>query len=290
LGYFYVIIRILDINTIQFYVLLRNFLLFLSMKPEDSRVILIGAGPGDPDLLTIKGDRMLRKADVVLYDALVVTEMLSRCRATAKLVYVGKRKGNAAMSQEEINHLLLWHARRHCLVVRLKGGDPLVFGRGHEEVAFLAGHGIKTEIIPGISSALAAPALAGISITQRGINESFWVVTGTLSDGALSKDIVHAAQSTATLIVLMGMGKLGEIASLVSALRSPFEPMAIIEQASGQAQRQVYSTAQNIVADALSHGLGTPAVIVVGNVVDNIMPGFVSGTLNSHQTSGIPHV
>jgi uroporphyrin-III C-methyltransferase len=260
------------------------------MRPEDSRVILVGAGPGDPDLLTIKGDRMLRKADVVLYDALVNTEMLSRCRSTAKFVYVGKRKGNAPMAQEEINRLLLWHARHHRLVVRLKGGDPLVFGRGHEEVSFLADHGIKTEIIPGLSSALAAPALAGISVTQRGITESFWVVTGTLSDGTLSKDIIHAAQSTATLIVLMGMGKLAEIASLISALRSPLEPMAIIEQASGPAQRQVYTTAQNIVADALSHRLATPAVIVVGNVVDNIMPGFVSGSLNSYQPSGISHV
>ena len=161
-----------------------------------------------------------------------------------------------------------------------------MFGRGHEEVSFLAGHGVKSEIIPGISSALAAPALAGISITQRGINESFWVVTGTLSDGSLSRDMIHAAQSTATLIILMGMGKLTEIATLVTALRSPLEPMAVIENASTAAQRQVYSTAQNIVADALSNGLATPAVIVVGNVVENIMPGFAPlQMINSQITS-----
>lgn len=241
------------------------------MDNNKHRVILVGGGPGDPELLTIKADRALRAADVVLYDALVNEEILERCRYSCKRIYVGKRKGAAAFSQDDINRLLLWHAQHHHLVVRLKGGDPLVFGRGHEEVSYLQQHGIKTEIIPGISSALAAPALAGISVTQRGVNESFWVVTGTLSDGTLSGDMVHAAQSTATLVILMGMGKLTEIAALVSDLRSPFEPMAIIEQASTPAQRQVYSTAQHIVADAIAHELSTPAVIVVGSVVENLM-------------------
>jgi uroporphyrin-III C-methyltransferase len=254
------------------------------MDYEKPRIYLVGAGPGDPELLTVKADRVLRTADVVLYDALANVEILDRCRPMCKRIYVGKRKGNAAMSQEEINRLLLWHAQRNRSVVRLKGGDPLVFGRGHEEISYLNQHGIKAEVIPGISSALAAPALAGISVTQRGVNESFWVVTGTLSDGSLSSDIVHAAQSTATIIVLMGMGKLAEIARLVADLRSPFEPMAIVEQASTPAQRQVYSTAHDIVADALAHSLSTPAVIIVGRVVDNLMSGCLPIYSNYQQT------
>lgn len=236
-----------------------------------SRVILVGAGPGDPDLLTVKADRLLREADVVLYDALVNTTMLERCRATCKRIYAGKRKGHAPLSQDEINRLLLWHARRHSLVIRLKGGDPFVFGRGHEEISFLRQHDIYAEWVPGISSALAAPALAGISVTQRGINESFWVVTGTLSDGSLSNDIIHAAQTTATLVVLMGMSRLSEIASVISHYRSPYEPMAVVQEASTSRQQQVVSTAKNIAADALAAGIGTPAVIVAGAVVDHAL-------------------
>jgi uroporphyrin-III C-methyltransferase len=247
---------------------------------DQSRVILAGAGPGDPDLLTLKADRALRAADAVLYDALANADLLERCRPSCKRIYVGKRKGNAAMSQDEINRLLLWHAKHHSLVVRLKGGDPLVFGRGHEEISYLNRYGINTEVIPGISSSLAAPALAGISVTQRGVNESFWVVTGTCADGSFSNDIVHAAQSTATIVILMGMGKLANIAELVARHRSPFEPMAIVEQASLPSQRQLFSTAHNVVADARSQGIATPAVIVVGAVVEHALPFLQSADLH----------
>lgn len=236
------------------------------------RVILIGAGPGDPDLLTLKADRLLREADVVLYDALVNTDVLTRCRRTCKLVHVGKRKGNAPLSQEQINRLILWHAQHHGLVVRLKGGDPFVFGRGHEEATFLSKFGIQAEVVPGISSALAAPALAGISVTQRGVNESFWVVTGTLSDGSMSNDLLHAAQSSATIVILMGLGKLSEIAALIAKYRSPLEPMAIVEHASTESQREIYSIASNITAEAEAHQISAPAVIIAGNVVENALP------------------
>lgn len=239
------------------------------MRTALSRVVLVGAGPGDPELMTVKADRLLREADVVLYDALVNTRMLDRCRTDCRQVYVGKRKGYAPMSQDDINSSLLYHAQRHQLVVRLKGGDPFVFGRGHEEVFYLAQYGIRTEVVPGISSALAAPALAGIPLTQRGVNESFCVVTGTLSDGSISNDIALAAQSTATIIILMGMSRLAEIASAICALRSPLEPMAVVSHASTPLQRQVYSTAANIAADSLASGVETPAVIVVGSVVES---------------------
>lgn len=241
------------------------------MNHQKGRVVLIGAGPGDPELLTLKGDKVLREADVVLYDALVDVGMLERCRPDCKRVYVGKRKGNASISQEHINRLILWHAEREPLVVRLKGGDPFVFGRGHEEASFLARFGIQAEIIPGISSALAAPALAGISVTQRGVNESFWVITGTLSDGALSNDMIHAAQSSATLIVLMGLGKLSEIAQIITTYRSPLEPMAIVEHASTPGHREIFSVACNITAAAEGHQVTGPAVIIIGNVVENTL-------------------
>ncbi|MEJ1242002.1 uroporphyrinogen-III C-methyltransferase [Chryseolinea sp. T2] len=260
----------------------------MSTDDEKSRVVLMGAGPGDPELLTIKADRLLREADVVLYDALVNTEILERCRPGCKLVYVGKRKGNASLSQDEINRLILWHAHHHFLVVRLKGGDPFVFGRGHEEAAYLLRFGIHAEIVPGITSALAAPALAGISVTQRGVNESFWVVTGTLSDGGLSTDITYAAQSSATIVILMGLGKLAEIAALVARYRSPLEPMAIVQHASTPGQREVYSNANNITADAETHQISAPAVIIVGNVVENTLSS-IEPIVRTYQPSLLPN-
>ncbi|MGC3946549.1 MAG: uroporphyrinogen-III C-methyltransferase [Chryseolinea sp.] len=259
------------------------------MNYDTPRVALVGAGPGDPDLLTIKADRLLREADVVLYDALVNTDILKRCRPACKLVYVGKRRGNAPLSQEQINRLILWHAQNHLLVVRLKGGDPFVFGRGHEEASFLFRYGIETEIVPGITSALAAPALAGISVTQRGINESFWVVTGTLSDGGLGNDLIHAAQSSATIVILMGLGKLAEIAALISKHRSPMEPMAIVGSASTKNQKEVYSTAENIVVDAEEHELSAPAVIIVGSVAEHALSS-IEPIVNSYQLSPIPNL
>ena len=255
---------------------------------EKSRVVLMGAGPGEPELLTVKGDRILREADVVLYDALINTEILDRCRPACKLVYVGKRKGNASLPQDEINRLILWHAQHHRMVVRLKGGDPFVFGRGHEEASFLSRFGITAEIVPGITSALAAPALAGISVTQRGVTESFWVVTGTLSDGGLSNDIIHAAQSSATIVILMGLAKLPEIAALIARHRSPLEPMAIIQHASARTQCEVYSNANNITADAEAHQISAPAVIIVGSVVENTLSS-IEPIVRTYQPALIPN-
>ncbi len=232
-----------------------------------SLLYIVGAGPGDPELITVKGLNAIRQGDVILYDALVSTELLKEAKPGCKLVYVGKRKGKKEFSQDEINQLIVFYATRYSVVVRLKGGDPYVFGRGHEELAYATRHGVRAEVINGISSALAAPAAAGIPLTKRGVNESFWVITGTLSDGSISKDIMLAAQSTATVVILMGMTHLPKIAQLFEQARSANEPVALIQQATWDEQKIAIGNASDIVAMAMSKGISSPAVIVIGKVV-----------------------
>src|SRR5690349_6782287 len=181
------------------------------MKKPTPTLKIVGAGPGDPELITLKGMKALQSADVILYDALASSKLLEYATPNCKRVFVGKRRGKKEFSQEEINQLIVFYATRYGTVVRLKGGDPNVFGRGHEELEYATRRGVEVIVIPGISSALAAPSSAGIPLTKRGVNESFWVVTGTLSSGELSNDIHLAAQSTATVIILMGLSHLKNI-------------------------------------------------------------------------------
>lgn len=229
---------------------------------------IVGAGPGDPELITIKGLKAIQKADVILYDALASTILLEHALPSCKLVYVGKRKGKKEFSQDEINQLIVFYATRYGSVVRLKGGDPNVFGRGHEEMEYAARRGVSIQVIPGISSSIAAPSAAGIPLTKRGVNESFWVVTGTLSSGELSNDIHLAAQSSATVIVLMGMSHLSSITSIFQDARSPFEPIAIIQHATLPEQKVVTGTVLDIHQQVLEKGISSPAVIVIGKVVN----------------------
>jgi uroporphyrin-III C-methyltransferase len=229
---------------------------------------ILGGGPGDPELITVKAVKALNKADVILYDALVSEQLLKYARPGCKHVFVGKRKGMKELSQDEINQLIVFYASRVQNVVRLKGGDPFVFGRGHEELDYASRRGINVEVIPGISSALAAPTSANIPLTKRGINESFWVVTGTLSSGEIANDIVLAAESSATVIILMGVNKLKEILSVFIKSRSPFEPVAIIEHATLPTQRVISGTAYSMHEQLDSDQVRTPAVIVIGKVVD----------------------
>lgn len=232
------------------------------------KVIFVGAGPGDRDLITVKGVKALSAAQVVLYDALLSTELFQYCKTDCKFIYVGKRKGKKEFSQDEINSLLVFYAKRFKSIVRLKGGDPNVFGRGHEEATFVEAHGFETETIPGVSSAIAAPNAAGIPLTKRGVNESFWVITGTLSNGNISGDIKLAAQSSATLVILMGVSHLTEISKLICEFRSANEPVAIIQHATFKEEKIVIGTASTIETISASNEIGTPAVIVVGQVVN----------------------
>ena len=232
------------------------------------KVTLVGAGPGDPELITLKGMRALSSADVVLYDALIHPDILSFAPITAIQVFVGKKKGICQFPQDEINALLVEHALKYGHVVRLKGGDPFIFGRGHEELEYAARRGVNIEVVPGVSSSIAAPTAAGIPLTKRGVNESFWVLTGTLSSGELSNDIHLAAQSSATVIVLMGMSHLNAITSIFQDSRSPFEPIAIIQNATLPEQKVVTGTMLNIHEQVMENGISSPAVIVIGKVVN----------------------
>lgn len=228
------------------------------------KVYLVGAGPGDPGLLTLRGLDALRSADVVLYDDLAPHELLVHLRPGARAIPVGKGPGDSA-TQSEIDALLFAHAQSGAVVVRLKGGDPCVFGRGWEEAGFLETHGIDCEFIPGVTSAVAVPELAGIPVTLREVARSFAVVTGhTVSDDTVDWD---AASRLDTLVILMGVRTLPRIAArLLAAGRAPQTPVAIIEQGATPGQRTTRGPLGEIAAIAARAGVASPAVIVVGNV------------------------
>jgi uroporphyrin-III C-methyltransferase len=232
------------------------------------KLTIVGAGPGDIELITLKAIKALESADVVLYDALVNEELLDYAKQ-AEIVFVGKRFGCHAYTQDQINELIVSMAQQHGHVVRLKGGDPFIFGRGSEEIEFVERFGVETAIVPGISSALGVPAANGISLTQRGISESFWVITGTTSEHKLSKDVTLAAQSTATVVILMGMNKLEEIVSIYQQNRTDNLPVAIIQNGTKNNQKKVVGTINSIQELVAEHQMASPSIIVIGEVVKN---------------------
>lgn len=229
---------------------------------------IVGAGPGDPDLITVKGLKAIQKVDVILYDALASKELLLHAKPGCKLVFVGKRRGTKAFSQEEINQLIVFYTCQYSDVMRLKGGDPFVFGRGHEEMEYAMKRGVNVEVVPGISSSLSGPTSVGIPLTKRGVNESFWVVTGTLSNGDISSDLQHAARSSATVIILMGMSKIENIMAMFKESRTSKEPVAIVQHATLPEQRSVIGNVGNIAKLAREQNIDSPAVIIIGKVVE----------------------
>lgn len=231
------------------------------------KVSLVGAGPGDPDLLTLKAVKALENAGAVLYDALVNPEILNHAPNAIKL-FVGKRKACHSYTQEQINELLVEHALQYGHVVRLKGGDPFVFGRGSEEIAHLTLFGISSEVIPGISSALAVAASNGIPVTHRGISESFWVLTGTTSAQKLSDDIRLAARSSATVVILMGMSKLPEIVSVFRREGKSNTPISVIQNGTTENEKSCIGNISNIEELVAEKQLGSPAIIIIGEVVE----------------------
>jgi uroporphyrinogen III methyltransferase / synthase len=233
-------------------------------------VALVGAGPGDPGLLTVRGRRLLRRADVVVYDRLVDPRVLELARADALRVFAGKARGVHALSQESINGLLVGHARRGQRVVRLKGGDPFVFGRGGEEALALAAAGIPFEVVPGVSSAVAVPAYAGIPVTHRGVASSVAVVTGHEETGKRAPGVDWAGLATAadTLVIVMGLTALPRIArTLIAHGRSPATPIALIRHGTTEAQETIVGTLGDIAARVAHAGFTPPVLAVVGDVV-----------------------
>lgn len=228
----------------------------------------MGAGPGDPELLTIKALKAIRSADVVLYDALISEDVLALIPAGIPAWSVGKRAGSHSHLQEDINSIIVNLAHKHGHVVRLKGGDPFVFGRGYEEMLYAAQHGLTVAVVPGISSALAVPASMNIPLTARGISESFFVITGTTKSGDISDDVYLAAQSTATVVILMGLSKLGAIVEQFKRAGKPDVAVTVIENGTLPSVRSATGTVSTIEDIVAGNGISSPAVIVVGRVVD----------------------
>jgi uroporphyrin-III C-methyltransferase len=235
---------------------------------SDGRVVLVGAGPGDPELITLKGLRWLRRADVVVYDQLAAAELLDEAPERALRIFAGKSAGRHYLEQSAINAVLIHHAHAGRLVVRLKGGDPFVFGRGGEEILACTRAGVAVDVVPGVSAAIAVPAAAGIPVTQRRVASSFAVVTGH-EDPAKPESAVdweRLAMAVDTLVILMGVGALPRItARLQSAGLDADTPAAVIQHGTTEAQETVVGTLGNI-ADRAAR-LQAPAVIVIGEVV-----------------------
>lgn len=232
-----------------------------------AKVTLVGAGPGDPELISLKGIKAIERADVILYDALVNEELLDYAAPNCIKIYVGKRAEQLSTSQDEINRLLVDYALNYGHVVRLKGGDPFVFGRGGEEIDYVHQYGIETAVVPGISSAIGLTGLQQLPLTYRGISDSFWVITGSKSDGSLSTDLYLAAESKATVVVLMGYGKLAEIVNIYRERNLHSLPIALIQNGSLPNEKVVFGTIDSILDESTEKRVGVPAIIVIGEVV-----------------------
>lgn len=244
---------------------MNNLEYFNTLDPRP-KLTVVGAGPGDPDLITVKAIKALKSADVVLYDALIANELLDYCQLNCEKIYVGKRSGESH-SQDAINLMIVEKAYMYGHVVRLKGGDPFIFGRGMEEIEYAKNFGLETAYIPGISSSVAAAGYAGIPLTTRGISESFWVITGTKTDGSLSEDLIVALQTTATIVVLMGMSKLSQISQICVSLGKGDLPVAIIQNGTTINQKVGVGLAKDLISISEENNLSNPAVIVLGEVV-----------------------
>lgn len=232
------------------------------------KVYLVGAGPGDPGLITVRGLELLRQADVVIYDRLVNPSLLEEAPGNAVRIFAGKSSGTHSLPQDEINGLLIGHARSGQQVIRLKGGDPFVFGRGGEEAEALANAGIDFEVVPGVSSVTAVPAYAGIPLTDRRFSSSFAVITGHEYTGKRKKSIHwdHLATAVDTIVVLMGLKTLPQIVPrLLAHGRSPQTPVALVRWGTTDLQETVTGTLADIVEKAAF--LDPPVVAVIGEVV-----------------------
>lgn len=233
------------------------------------KVYIVGAGPGDKDLITVKGMRCIQEADVILYDRLINKELLHYAKPTAKLIYCGKLPNRHAMIQEHINYSLVQYALQGKIVTRLKGGDPFVFGRGAEEAQVLAEHHIPFEIVPGVTSGIAAAAYAGIPVTHREFSSSFAIVTGHMREG--KDDGVkweNLAKGVDTIAIYMGVGNLSYICSqLLKYGKTPETPVALIYMGTYDVQKTVVGTLNTIVEIAKEESIKNPSMIIVGEVV-----------------------
>ena len=231
------------------------------------RVTLVGAGPGSSDLITRRGFKALQSADVILYDALISKELLNEIDKSIPKIYVGKRCSSHSLVQEDINTLIVEKAYEYGHVVRLKGGDPFVFGRASEEIEYTENFGIPVTVVPGITSAISVPQSQGIPVTKRGVSSSFWVMTATKKDGSFSDDLILAAKSSATMVILMGVRKFVEIASVISKYRGDNTAVALIQNGTLEKESCVLGTLGEVPNKCKDVDVSQPGIIVVGDVV-----------------------
>ena len=234
---------------------------------KDPKVSLVGAGPGSSDLITIRGYRTLEDADIILYDALISTDLLKDLNPDIPKIYVGKRCGEHSLTQEDINKLIVEKAFNYGHVVRLKGGDPFVFGRAGEELEYVESFGIPVTVVPGVTSAIAVPASQGIPVTRRGISSSFWVMTATKRDGSFSEDLELAAKSSATMIILMGVRRFLEIAGKIEEHRNGLTPFAVIQNGTVENETCITGLLKDAGSLVNQIDITQPGIIVVGEVV-----------------------
>ena len=237
------------------------------MKIKIPYLTIVGAGPGDVELITLKGIKAIQSADVILYDALVNTDLLEFAPSEALKIFVGKRTGYKAFSQDAINELIVEHAREHGHVVRLKGGDPFVFGRGREEIDYAQLHQIPTNYVPGISSAVGVLGAIGVPVTHRAESRAFTVLTATTSTGLISESVYQAANTDATVVILMGLYKLAAIVDIFSVHKKITTPIAVIQNGTLPDQKVVVGTLQNIIERVKAAEIESPAIIAIGEVV-----------------------
>jgi uroporphyrin-III C-methyltransferase len=256
----------------------------LNSNMKNPLLQLVGAGPGDPELITLKAINAIKAADVILYDALANEALLKYASPNCIKKFVGKRYGCHMLSQQEINNLITEYAFSHGRVVRLKGGDPFIFGRAQEEIEAARNAGISVEVIPGISSAIAVPASQMIPLTCRGITESFWVTTGTTQSGDISADIQLAAQSSATVIILMAMSKLEAIMDIFKEYGKSETPVAIIQNGTTEQEKIIIGNVNDIFFKAQYEELNNPAIIIVGEVV-RLHPSLIKQYLQPLRTN-----
>lgn len=240
-----------------------------STSPEPTgKVYLVGAGPGDPELLTLRAARLIGEADALVFDHLVAPAIVDMARPDAERIYAGKERGNHTLPQEELNLLLVKLARSHKRVVRLKGGDPYIFGRGGEEVETLKEHGISFEVVPGVTAAAGVASYAGIPLTHRNYAQACMFVTGHLKDGSMNLDWEALARRRQTVVIYMGLHGLPELCEKLVAHGLPRDwPAAIVQQGTTPNQRVVTGTLATLPGLAVAAGLKPPTLIIVGEVV-----------------------
>ncbi|MFB5944918.1 uroporphyrinogen-III C-methyltransferase [Albibacterium profundi] len=238
----------------------------MNVKSENGKLFIVGSGPGDPKLLTLAALETIKSADVILYDNLVNKSLLNFAKKTCIKVFVGKKPYENTISQSEINDLIRFYALSVENIVRLKGGDPHIFGRGYEELQFAKENNICASYIPGISS-MQTTGLHDIPLTYRGISTGVWAITGTRKDGSLAADLHLAARSTSTIVIYMGMSKLAEIAQIYQEAGKGHTSACIIENGSLETQRKLICKVKDLNKEATRQNFANPAIIVIGDVV-----------------------